>query len=249
MDTAMHNFLEAAPDAMLLVNVRGEIAHVNTQALNLFGYTAAEPIGQKIEVLVPESVRGRHVAHRDAYLLEPKTRPMAAGIELVGRRKDGSEFPVEISLSPMPLAGEQFVAAAVRDTTAQRGLEQELREQQSYSRGLVEASVDALMTVNPAGVNTDVNEQAVKPTGCALRRAERAHEYRHTTFLEVIPEAMSLINTRGQIVRANDLALTLFSHATDLTHSVEALVPEALHRRALLKMNIGAATTDQWHWQ
>ncbi|MBI3563529.1 MAG: PAS domain S-box protein [Gammaproteobacteria bacterium] len=163
--TTLHDFLEAAPDAMLLVNARGEIAQANAQALRLFGYSAAELIQQSIDILVPQSVRGTHAARREAYQHDPKARPMGAGIELVGCRKDGSEFPVEISLSPMPFAGEPFTAAAVRDISETRRVLRELRESQEYNRGLIESNIDALMTTDPLGLITDVNRMMCEMTG------------------------------------------------------------------------------------
>ena len=165
MDSTLRDFLEAAPDAMLLANTRGEIAHVNGQALKLFGYLAAELLGQNIDILVPDNIRASHATRRAAYQRDPKTRSMGAGIELVGRRKDGSEFPVEISLSPMPLAGEQYVAAAVRDITETRRMLRELRDSQEYNRGLIESNIDALMTTDPLGIITDVNRMMCEMTG------------------------------------------------------------------------------------
>ena len=165
MDTVLRDFLEAAPDAMLLVDAQGEIVYANTQALKLFGYTTVELIKQSIDVLVPESTRGGHAARRMAYQREPKTRPMGAGMELVGCRKDASEFPVEISLSPMPIGGETLIAAAVRDISDTRRMLRELRESQEYNRGLIESNIDALMTTDPLGIITDVNRMMCEMTG------------------------------------------------------------------------------------
>ncbi|HEX5690108.1 MAG TPA: PAS domain S-box protein, partial [Roseiflexaceae bacterium] len=91
--------LEAAPDAIVIVNVDGRIAIVNSQTERLFGYAKQELLGQTIEMLLPEQLRDIHVHHRAAYVAEPHTRPMGSGLELAARRKNGEIFPVEISLS------------------------------------------------------------------------------------------------------------------------------------------------------
>src|SRR5205814_4650667 len=94
-------FLDAAPDAIVVVSPLGVILAANTHTLSLFGYQTDELVGQRIEMLVPDRFRDGHVARRDRYAADPHTRPMGAGLDLFGLRKDGSEFPVEISLSPM----------------------------------------------------------------------------------------------------------------------------------------------------
>ena len=120
--------VEAAPDAMILVDVTGKIALVNAQTEKLFGYTRDELIGSPIERLVPARFRDRHPNHRGAYFTSAQVRPMGAGLELYATRKDGSEFPAEISLSPVVTAHGTFAAAAIRDATEQKlRHEEELR--------------------------------------------------------------------------------------------------------------------------
>ena len=119
---------EVAPDAMVVVDASGSIVLINSATERLFGYTRDELIGQPIEILVPASSGGHHVGRRNSYLAKPSTRPMGSGVELLGRRKDGSLVPVEISLSPLEDPGGLLVVAAVRDIGDRRAAQQNLKE-------------------------------------------------------------------------------------------------------------------------
>lgn len=126
-EAQVRDIIESAPDAMVIINADGEITLLNAQAERLFGYTRSELIGQAHELLVPAPLRDRHRAHRADYATNPRARAMGAGLDLLARRKDGSEFPVEISLSPIASAGDALVCSAIRDITLREQIEQELR--------------------------------------------------------------------------------------------------------------------------
>ncbi|HVB34489.1 MAG TPA: CHASE3 domain-containing protein [Patescibacteria group bacterium] len=119
--------LESGPDAIVIVNQTGRIVLVNSRTEELFGYPRAALLDKPVEMLMPERFRGLHVDHRGTYLSEPRTRPMGMGMELLGRRQDGTEFPVAISLGPLQGREGMLVSSAIRDITERKRIEEEIR--------------------------------------------------------------------------------------------------------------------------
>ena len=152
--------LDAAPDAMLIIDDTGKIRFANHQVSSLFGYSHDEIIGLAVEQLMPERFRSRHIPHRHAYSEALRPRAMGEGLELFGQRLDGSEFPVEISLSPIRNGGQLLIAAAIRDVSDRKRVENELRTARKSADELRESADEARTVADESRESADRANQA-----------------------------------------------------------------------------------------
>ncbi|MGB8540444.1 MAG: PAS domain S-box protein [Candidatus Acidiferrales bacterium] len=165
MEGRYRGLLEAAPDAMVVVNQRGKIVLLNVQAEKQFGYSRDELVGQKVKNIIPEGFAERIIADGTRSAAEALAQQIGTGIELSGRRKDGTEFPIEIMLSPLESAEGTLVTAAIRDISVRKAAEEHLAQMEGRYRGLLEAAPDAMVVVNQAGEIVLLNVQAEKQFG------------------------------------------------------------------------------------
>src|ERR1700680_931741 len=184
------DLLETLPDAVVAVDGDGTIVQVNSQAQDLFGYDRDELIGQKIEMLVPERYRRQHHHHRDKCVQTPKTRRMGADLDLYGKRRNGTEFPVEISLSPVSTESGAFVLSAIRDISDRKRIAEELRkaneelhrrtaeqlgEYRSKLASIIDSSEDAILSKDLNGIITSWNRGAEHIYGYTHKKGGGRH--------------------------------------------------------------------------
>jgi formate hydrogenlyase transcriptional activator len=148
---------ESSPDAIVVTDAEGRITSINSQVERLFGYSRQEIIGHDVEILVPERFRQAHPSHRNAYKTHASVRPMGAGLELFGRRKDGGEFPVDIMLSPLETPEGRVVISVIRDISDRKKAQEAVRRSEAQFRALFEFSPDAIIASDEDGRITEVN--------------------------------------------------------------------------------------------
>lgn len=156
-----------SPDAVVVSDRQGRILQTNQQTERLFGYETDELIGQPVEILIPERFRSAHPAKRAKYAADPHTRPMGAGLELYGLRKDGTEFAVDIMLSSIETPDGLVVLSVIRDISLRKRAEEALRRSEAQLRAIFEHSPDAIIGTDAQGNIIEVNEQVEKFFGYA----------------------------------------------------------------------------------
>jgi len=185
MEGKYAGLLEAAPDAMVVVNQGGEIVLLNLQAEKQFGYRRDELLGQKVTNIIPEGFAERLVADDLRSTEDALAQEIGTGIELNALRKDGSEFPIEIMLSPLDSAEGMLITAAIRDISVRRNAEKHLAQMEGRYRGLLEAAPDAMVVVNQGGEIVLLNLQAEKQFGY------RRNELLGQKVTNIIPEGFA----------------------------------------------------------
>ncbi len=203
-ETRFRELLESAPDAIVINNADGTIVMVNEQATGIFGYAREELIGQPVELLVPEELGRTHEGHRSEYHAQPERRPMGIGLDLKGRRKDGTVFPVEISLSPIRSEGGVLVTSVIRDVTERKLLEEERnrliaegeteRERQRIGMDLHDGVIQSIYAVglNLEAAVDDVREHPEEVRG----RLDRAIDQLNDTIADIRSYIFDLRPTR-----------------------------------------------------
>jgi PAS domain S-box-containing protein len=218
-ETMFRSLLESAPDGIVIVDPTGRIMLVNSQAEQMLGYPRQELLGQPVELLLPERFRESHLGHRQRYHQEARTRPMGAGLELSGRRKDGVELPVEISLSPLETQEGRLVTTIIRDVTDRKLAEQERLELLARER---ERSEQLKLAIREAHHRIKNNLQAVSDL---LYLAFTAEE--NSKPAEALRESMERIQA---IALVHDLLSQEQDVETvDARAMVQRLIPMVLH--------------------
>ena len=215
------HLLQSAPDAMIFVNLESKIVRINAQLGSLFGYTEEELIGRDLTVLVPERYRSGHRDNVARYFAEPRVRPMGTNLMIFGLKKDGSEFPLDISLSPLETDGERFAVAAVRDITERKNAE---AERQRLSEQLAQVEKSSALGRIAANVADEIRNPLTAVGGFARRLQRIADSEKEREYAAYISSEVGRIEGLLREILA-------FSHSRSPLledHDIQGIMDEAL---------------------
>ncbi|MBI5290077.1 MAG: PAS domain-containing sensor histidine kinase [Chloroflexi bacterium] len=231
MDSAANDLFrhicESAPDAIVVVDAAGRVVLVNARAVEMFGFPAGELVGSTVDILLPDALRPGHVQQRHAYMQHPSTRPMGTELQLFGRRRDGSEFPVEISLSPFQSGGATLVISILRDITERRRLEVE-REQLRAVADMEKERQRIAMDLHDGII------QSIYAVGLNLESAKEDVKSRPDDAVKQVNRAIDRLNDTILDLRSYILDLRPPRYGGDLVDSLNGLVAE-FHANSLIE--------------
>ena len=189
--------VESAPNAIVMVNSKGRIMLVNSQTEKYFGYRRDELLGKPVELLIPERMREHHPEYVKGFSAERLARPMGLGRNLFGLRKDGSEFPIEVGLSPVETGQEQLILSAIVDISERVRVDQELQRMRVYLKNIIDSMPSVLVGVDRDGSITEWNQSAEQATGVTTGSAIGQH------FSKLFPELESQFDNMQEAIRTN----------------------------------------------
>ncbi len=212
--------VESAPNGIVMVDSTGRVVLVNQQTEKYFGYRREELLGQQVEILIPERFRARHPEYRAGFIAENRARAMGLGRSLFGLRKDGSEFPIEIGLSPIETDQESLVLGAIVDITERVQVDHELQRMRSYLKNIIDSMPSVLVGVDTAGRVTEWNQSAVQATGVPTERAVGE------SFATLFPEFESQLENIEEAIRSHTPIRTerLINERQGQTHYADVMV-------------------------
>lgn len=230
-DQIFRALIETLPDAVVIADRAGIIVLVNAQAEALFGYERDEMLDQPVEMLVPDDLRPAHLNHRSQYARRPSTRPMGIGMELLGQRKDGSRFPVEISLSPLVRGEQMYITGIIRDVSERSRMRSEIemeRERQRIAMDLHDGTIQSIYAVG-LGLELALTDLARDPVE-AGRRVDGSIDQLNTVIADIRAYIFDLRPVQSAGDLAHDLLSTIDEFRASSPMRVAADVPADMPR-------------------